>query len=1839
MAILIRGIDQRNQGAVDSPLFDTSSELPLTLEQSIELADPTRDEQGADIRLGDELLATCICEVEDDDGILQWVRGSELKNMPEFDVSRLRDDSVLRLVPTGDATRGRVLGHLRRLRIFRPAATEFASDLARRELVKRIEKGHGHDHGVYQLSGSREPEFTLFNPEPVAVNSDKPWLVLLHGTFSTTEGSFGDLWNLEGGARFLQLLKQFGDRDSSRILALEHPSMSADPVDNALALVAKLPRGARLHLLSHSRGGLIGELLVRRGTGDGYFSDADLARLKRAIGGDRYVDKVRKLDQQLREKRILVERFVRVACPARGTNLASKRLERWLTVMLNLVRLGAHGVSAASGMTLHPVVRVGGELIKALLMDLVNLEHLPGLQAMDPRDPLLRALLNASEEPVDTQLAVVAGVTRGSGIVRRLRQLLARAYFRNDNDLVVDTPSMFGGHLRTPKSSIRWVQDDSEITHVKYFSHAATANRIVEGLISPDWPVPGFEPFAVDQSQLRALPVESRPHLRSLASHPPVCVVLPGIMGSYLDVRGKRVWTRYRRLINGRFLDLHIDNPDVVATGIDGKAYGAIVEFLSETHQVIPFPYDWRLSIEDSGRRLNQKLQEILAGIDRSRQPVRIVAHSMGGLVARSMMMEADSAWDQMIEHPGSRLLMMGTPNAGSHAITLLLTGRERLLRLLSAADFRNRTDQLVAVAAAFDGALDMLPARSPNDAERDYFEATDWEPILTQLDSRRRWPRPNPEALERARRWRTRLEAQTLDPQRVFYVAGVHAKTPESIELPDRGLRKLRFKYSAEGDGRVLWKGGIPDGISRGFVQARHGAIPAHTDSHAAYLDLLERGQTDRLESTGLSLMRSAASEESVDPYHDPEHDEDPAFLPNAEDLMAAAIGGDAEPDTSRQSPPIPIQVQVIWGDVKYSACPVVVGHYSGDTIVSAEAALNDMLDGELERRNALNLYPGAIGTSLVISRPKKTLPGVIVVGLGTIGSLGRGELAATVREGVLKWAVETLSAQRLTQTEVMIDETPVANDRGIGLALILVGSGSGGLSLRDTAHSLLAGVAQALSRLGSEEAARLNLRRIEFIDYYEDRAYSFWHELNKLLDNQHRADPLLARFNLALSVKEGQKARRRLVIGSDSGWWAPLRITCDDDRLIFESISDHARSERRGVGAEMVQIENLIQQGLKSARRDPALEVALFEMLVPNDLKMAAPRQDDMRLLLDHQTAWIPWELMTDRDSASRNAQCGRDSDARPQSVQTGMVRQLLFNDAQPRQRVTEGRCVLVVGDPKSNLNELPAAQQEARSVSQWLSTNDFDCGQPLIQSNGNEILKALFRCSYRIIHLAGHGVEDAVNWMAVVRARAEGRAEPVAEPDLGARLEDPTSGFVIGQADTLTWKHIAQLREVPELVFLNCCHLGSIASRRASTRMAADFGEQFIKQGVRAVITAGWAVEDRAALHFAEVFYYEMFNNQCFGDAVRRARQAVFKRFPGSNTWAAYQCYGDPAYRLNLQGPQSRARRRDQKQFAGTRQFIFEAIESTNCLDELVALEQQAIQEWGNKGQLQDGELLYHLAERYRYHKDLERAAELFGLAMQSHENGKLPMGAVEQYVNMECRLAANQSDATVTERRTRIRQARAKLEKLISLADSPERQAILGSSYKREAIIGGNAATVRSALIKGAEAYQRHGQLTREHLSAQPARAGDLAYGPLQAATLYASAWWLNGEPEDKEKARQQLELVPAQPPVASSHDNFWDRIVPADRALAQAFLRGRMSQKQATGLSKQYAEAARVANDQGALSSVMETLDYLREILKAVRPEKHAKSNLQGLKFFNERISEIKKSLIETDQRL
>ena len=208
-----------------------------------------------------------------------------------------------------------------------------------------------------------------------------------------------------------------------------------------------MPTGAELHLVGYSRGGLIGELLCR-GHLNGRAAPFDATELALFAGADRVEQRaaLERLGKSLTALAPAIERYVRVACPARGTTLASERLDRWLNFVLAAI---GQGVGAVASPLLGELYDLVTAFLLAVIKERADPQSIPGLEAMIPGAPLVR-LLNRPGVVATTDLAVLKGDIEGSGILQRLKVLGADLFFREDHDLVVNTSAMDGGMARQP---------------------------------------------------------------------------------------------------------------------------------------------------------------------------------------------------------------------------------------------------------------------------------------------------------------------------------------------------------------------------------------------------------------------------------------------------------------------------------------------------------------------------------------------------------------------------------------------------------------------------------------------------------------------------------------------------------------------------------------------------------------------------------------------------------------------------------------------------------------------------------------------------------------------------------------------------------------------------------------------------------------------------------------------------------------------------------------------------------------------------------------------------------------------------------------------------------------------------------------------------------------------------------------------------------------------------------------------------------------------------------------------------------------------------------------------
>ncbi len=1346
-------------------------------------------------------------------------------------------------------------------------------------------EGHqlGREPGLYACT--LDDPFALV-PATAIPEGPGPCLVFLHGTGSSCQGSFGALWaadNKAGRAARAALKARYG----TRVYAFEHRSLTQSPLVNARDLARLLPAGAELHLVSHSRGGMLGELLcLAERDRDRDPLRPDLIRalfdadrtvapqlglspldpqaakgLGQAYGEDRKaLVELRDLLDQSKPK---VSRFVRVACPARGTTLASGRLDRWLSV------LGYLGVPELLGDAL--------DFLLAVVKERTDPRTLPGLEAMMPGSALTR-LLNHPDLVTTADLSVIAGDAEGDSTWGQIKLLAADWFYGADHDLVVNTGSMLGG-LRRPRGGARFRRHQGPtVTHFNYFRNELSLGWLTAALTRLDGADAGFGP------------IETAPHeapLRRGAQRPgrgsgrprPLAVVLPGTMGSALSADGRDVWLDYWALMRGELGRLRRDQgAQVRATGLLDSFYGPLIDFLAASHRVEVFPYDWRLSVRDAAAELTRQLETWLPAVEPSAQPVHLVAHSMGGLVVRAMIADGGAGaavWRRILALPESRLLMLGTPNQGSWEALRWLTGTNPTLAKLSLLDLTRGSDGIVDLVRDFPGLLELLPC----DADApDLARAQFWRDLKADLGAA--WSTAAAAALRQTRDTWTLLRRTLPDPRVLVYVAGCQPVTVAGYELTPyeeshlAGRKRLGFRATAAGDGTVTWASGALPGVPVWYLaDTAHDALCTSKAAFPAYLDLLATGTTSRLPQTPPARSRDAAALGATFPLPAAPPLDD---IPDPAAVAALGFGPGLPPGEGMDEPAAPvIQIGVRHGNLAYARHPVLVGHYQGDVLVNAERSLDEHLGGALAKGLVLGLYPGRAGTQALYLNPSPSgrPGGAVVIGLGQVGELSPGVIEAGVRDALLAYAlrIEACPDARFGDPQGV---------RSAALTCLLVGSGAGGLTVFDSVDAILRGALAAADRLAEADLdRRVVVDRLEFLELHLDIAIA----AAEALDEALRDGKLAGRFAWpGRTLEEGEGGLRRLRGDGPSGWWQRLEIIEETpaDVLRFIASTDRARAEVTLASGQLRLADAFIAQACQSERTNTEVSKTLFEMLLPNRLRELSQRQDDLVVLVDETSARFPWELLEDRWSHN----------GRPPAVAAGLVRQLKAQDFRPHPAHAVAPRALVVGNPDlggwPDFADLRGAREEAERVAQVLRERGYRV-LDIIDQGPDVILNGLHKDAWRILHLAGHGVHDY----------------PLPGP-AGSR---PLSGMVIGRDTLLTPGDIGQMRWVPELVFINCCHLGKTGPKVAPqhNRLAANLAVEFIRMGVKAVVAAGWAVDDAAARAFAETFYAHLLDGVPFGAAVRAAREEVWTRFPDVNTWGAYQCYGDPSFRLRGDG----------------------------------------------------------------------------------------------------------------------------------------------------------------------------------------------------------------------------------------------------------------------------------------------------------------------------------------------
>lgn len=305
---------------------------------------------------------------------------------------------------------------------------------------------------------------------------------------------------------------------------------------------------------------------------------------------------------------------------------------------------------------------------------------------------------------------------------------------------------------------------------------------------------------------------------RTVTDQPPV-ILIPGLMGSRIvDAHGKELWPGgLGKLLFSSYGDLALDiDPDTLAVDtrgekasgitdqIAGRAfYASIIQTLQDAagyqltqpgHKPEPgrrylyvLSYDWRLDNVESARSLDRLIEQIRVDFGNPDLKVDIVAHSMGGLIARyylrygsqDVLDRNDFPLNYRGEGRVRRVVLLGTPNLGSvESLHSFIVGRRLALGKV-------KTEVLATFPSLFElfphPINDWIMADTGLMLDRDVFDVDLWRRFEWSIFDRNA---------------RERIRGQFADP----------AAAQATLQLRERF-----FRYRLERARRFVWSLTVP--------------------------------------------------------------------------------------------------------------------------------------------------------------------------------------------------------------------------------------------------------------------------------------------------------------------------------------------------------------------------------------------------------------------------------------------------------------------------------------------------------------------------------------------------------------------------------------------------------------------------------------------------------------------------------------------------------------------------------------------------------------------------------------------------------------------------------------------------------------------------------------------------------------------------------------------------------------------------------------------------------------------------------------------------------------------
>ena len=940
----------------------------------------------------------------------------------------------------------------------------------------------------------------------------------------------------------------------------------------------------------------------------------------------------------------------------------------------------------------------------------------------------------------------------------------------------------------------------------------------------------------------------------------PRVYVLPGIMGSTLGRKRKflddTLWVDPLEIAVGRLTLLALpDGGRNTALGVLLVAYLKLKLTLEAAGFDADFhAYDWRQSVDVLGAELMRRVDADGA------ENVALVAHSMGGLVARAAI-----ALDG--RRKIAKLVMLGTPNFGSFAPVQAMRGTYSSVRAIAALDLKHSPESLARrVFTTFPGLTQMLPAPEKFSSVDLYDPGT--------------WPADGPEPSAALLSAVAGVRAKLAEPdERFFLIAGVNQETTVAMAVNNG---KFEYTVSKAGDGTVpLAFCELPPARTYYIVES-HGSLPNNTLAGRAVIDILRTGTTALLPTqwTVSRGSRRVTEKEMRTPVKRKSWSrmttaERRAFWEGMLQIAPPAKAGAAPAREAAISAPTgrsrvilgrsaqrPIEIRLAQGSItEANARALVLGIFKNVEPAGPAIAIDERLGGVVREFTLRRMFKGDVGEVFVMPTSRSLLraDSVLFIGLGPFDTFKQGNVHEFVAENAVRIFVRT-------QVE--------------DFATVLWGTSSGS-TIAEALEYQLRGYFKGMADADPDR----QLRRITFCMRDADKYQQMRAALLSLSGTQLFDDVEATVTEITLpDVEAVEPTRRARQIAGPSPVYLLINQRIEDKRHVWLDASVlTAGGKATTILASKRLYRSVLDRQLGEIEFDsfnfrgmPGYGEKLGEMLLDKKTRAAllTVRANHLIVVHDGPGSKYPWETLC--------------IDGWFPAAEAGLSRRYAADNLSvakwsEQRRIDETLDILLIVNPTKNLEG--ADREGERLTRMFARRHNIRVHRLAGDEATHAVVKEAFQSGkYDVLHYAGHAGFDEHNPAGSGIELADGR---------------------------LSGLDLAALSNLPALVFFNACESARLPSephvRRKHVRGRIDvnvgLAEAFLRGGVANYLGTYWPVGDDSASTAAGAIYDAIVRGRSMGEAVAAARQAL--RTGRSIDWADYIHYGSYDFTIKAGG----------------------------------------------------------------------------------------------------------------------------------------------------------------------------------------------------------------------------------------------------------------------------------------------------------------------------------------------